>query len=42
MQVEKCENGLFKVTLKNVSQPFYVENYNLAIEIAMKLGENNA
>lgn len=42
MHVEKCENGLFKVTLKNISQPFYVENHDLAIEIAMKLGENNA
>lgn len=42
MHVVKCENGLFKVTLKNVSEPFYVENYNLAIEIAMKLGEKNA
>lgn len=42
MNVVKCENGLFKVTLNNLSQPFYVENYNLAIEIAIKLGEKNA
>lgn len=42
MHVEKCENSLFKVTLKNISQPFYVENYDVAIEIAIKLGEKNA
>ena len=40
MEIIKCDNGLFKVILKSISQPFYVESYNLAIEIAWKLGGN--
>lgn len=38
MRVVKCENGLFKVFLKTVSTPFYVESYDVALEIAFKVG----
>lgn len=38
MRIVKCENGMFKVILKGISKPFYVEDYNLAIEIAFKVG----
>ena len=38
MQIQKCENGLCKVSLKNVSEPFYVTSEKIAIEIAWKLG----
>lgn len=38
MKISKCSNGLFKVILKGISQPFYVESEGLALEIAFKLG----
>ena len=38
MKISKCSNGLFKVVLKGISEPFYVTNENLALEIAFKLG----
>lgn len=38
MRIKRCENGLFKVVLKGISEPFYVESYNLALEIAFKVG----
>lgn len=38
MHIVKQENGLYKVTLKGVECPFYVENYNDALQIIFKLG----
>lgn len=38
MRIVKCENGLFKVILKGISEPFYVPSQDIAIEIAWKLG----
>lgn len=38
MKISRCSNGLFKVVLKGISEPFYVTNENLALEIAFKLG----
>lgn len=38
MKISKCSNGLFKVSLKGISQPFYDKNEKLALEIAFKLG----
>lgn len=38
MKISKCSNGLFKVILKGISEPFYVVNERLALETAFKLG----
>lgn len=38
MKITKCKNGLFKIVLKGISQPFYTESEGVALEIAMKLG----
>ncbi len=38
MQIQMCENGFFKVTVKGISEPFYVTSEEVAIEIAWKLG----
>lgn len=40
MRIVKCENGLFKVILKGISEPFYVPSQDLALEIAWKLGSD--
>ncbi len=38
MRVVKCGNGMYQVTLKGISKPFFVESYDLALEIAFRLG----
>lgn len=38
MRIQKCENGFFKVTVKGISEPFYVVSEEVAMEIAWKLG----
>lgn len=38
MRIRKCNNGLFEVTSKGIERPFYVKNYNEALEIAFKVG----
>lgn len=38
MRIVRDENGLFKVVLKGISKPFYGESYDLALEIAFKVG----
>lgn len=38
MRIRRCNNELFEVTLKGVEKPFYVKNYNEALEIAFKVG----
>lgn len=37
MEIIKQENGLFKVIVKGISQTFYTESREVAIEIAWKL-----
>lgn len=38
MEIIEQKNGLFKVIVKGISQPFYTESREVAIEIAWKLG----
>ena len=38
MEIIKMQNGLFKVILKGISEPFYTLTQETAIEIAWKLG----
>ena len=38
MRIQKCENGFFKVTVKGISESFYVVSEEVAMEIAWKLG----
>ncbi len=38
MRIQMCENGFFKVTIKGISEPFYVASEEVAMEIAWKLG----
>ena len=33
MRIVRDENGLFKVVLKGISKPFYVESYEIAFKV---------